>query len=161
MSLRHEKFITGIIMKISTKIILLTIFVLYFNLTYIQAQIRYWNQTTSFTNNSILSLSCDKKGNLYAGTSGDGVYHSIDKGLTWNRFSSGLNDLTVNYIAINKKGYVFIETGSGGGIMATYGGVYRSTDHGVNWQFCGSPGTARGLAINSEDQIFAARIILQ
>ncbi len=142
--------------KIEMRFFLILLTTFCFHISNVQAQINYWQQTTEFTNKPILSLAFDNEENLYAGTDGDGIYHSTDEGKTWIRFSNGLNDLTVNYIAINKKGYVFVETGSGGGIMATYGGVYRSTDNGINWQFIGSPGTARGLAINSKDQIFAA-----
>jgi len=145
-----------ICMKIAVRLILIFTTILYFNFSIVQAQINFWQQTTDFTNKPILSLAFDKKGNLYAGTEGDGIYHSTDKGKTWIRFSSGLNDLTVRHIAINLKDYIYVGTGSGGGIFASSGGVFRSTNEGIDWKYVGVSGTSSGVVVNSKDQLFAA-----
>jgi photosystem II stability/assembly factor-like uncharacterized protein len=71
---------------------------------------------------SVLSLVVTDN-NIFAGTSGGGVYFSTDYGSTWNAVNNGLNNTTVNALA-----------GSGNNIFAgTSGGVYLSIDNGTTW----------------------------
>ena len=61
---------------------------------------------------------------LVAGTSGGGVFHSTDHGMTWERWTTGLNQAEgINAFAV-----------SGDSLFAgTNRGVYLSMDHGSTW----------------------------
>jgi hypothetical protein len=55
----------------------------------------------------IYSLYVTKKGVLYAGTSGRGVYYSTDTGLTWQPFMNGMGQYEeVNDLKTNPAGYL-------------------------------------------------------
>jgi photosystem II stability/assembly factor-like uncharacterized protein len=62
--------------------------------------------------------------NLFAGTWGNGVYLSTDKGTSWNEVNSGLIDLQVNSLAL-------MGTNLFAGTVSS--GVFLSTDNGKSW----------------------------
>jgi len=62
---------------------------------------------------------------LLAGT-GEGLFESIDNGLTWSKINGDFSNYQIRDILILNNGYIFI---------ATIGiGVYLSIDNGVTWQ---------------------------
>jgi ligand-binding sensor domain-containing protein len=63
-------------------------------------------------------------GYLYAGTYGDGVFRSEDKGITWMWANSGLTCDTLSAFA-SDSAYLFAGTFGGG--------VFRSSDNGQSW----------------------------
>ena len=62
--------------------------------------------------------------NLFAGTSGNGVYRSTNDGIDWTEINSGMTTKSVNALAI-----------SGTNIIAgtVLSGIFISTDNGTNW----------------------------
>ena len=90
--------------------------------------------------------------NIFAGTSGGGVFRSTDNGTSWTAVNSGL-PITSDYPFI-----VSDFTASGDNIFAaTEKGVFRSTDNGTSWTISDSSFSieTRSLAL-SGDNIFAA-----
>jgi len=67
--------------------------------------------------------------NLFAGTSGGGVFLSTDDGTTWNPVDNGLTNNVVFALTsiVNGTGDTSLYAGTGGS------GVFRSTDNGANW----------------------------
>lgn len=63
---------------------------------------------------------------VYAGSYGQGVFKSVDGGLTWQSINNGISNLFIQTISL---------TPDGGTLYAgTYGsGIFRSTDGGANW----------------------------
>ncbi|MCH7800623.1 MAG: hypothetical protein IIC24_03660 [Chloroflexi bacterium] len=97
------------------------------------SETRQWNQgknsgfpVRNVNKLDMNSLAADSKGNIFAGTSGDGVYRSSDGGNTWETVNTGLTKKSVNCL--------LVEDG-GGSIYAgtSNGGVYRSTNQGGQW----------------------------
>ena len=121
-----------------------------------------WTATNNgLTNQNVLSLTANSN-ILYAGTSGSGIFQSTSNGEYWIAVSNGLGNNTVKSL-LSKGSSVFAGTSSGvyvttnnGGVWTasglpyidvrilylngsdilagTYGGgVYLSTDNGINW----------------------------
>ena len=85
------------------------------------AQWEKTNGPNSLTSN-VVSISLVGS-NIYAGTSGQGVYFSKNNGSDWSSINSGLTDP-----------YVFYITTIGSSIYtATRAGIYLSTNEGGNW----------------------------
>jgi photosystem II stability/assembly factor-like uncharacterized protein len=90
------------------------------------AQENFWQTTGGPFAGQIKSLAADTKGNLYAGTTGYGIFKSIDNGITWANSSNGVVNGVVQTMAVNSVGYIFAGTDGNG--------IFRSTDSGVSWQ---------------------------
>ncbi|HET7153268.1 MAG TPA: T9SS type A sorting domain-containing protein [Candidatus Kapabacteria bacterium] len=91
---------------------------------------------------------------FYAGT-GNGVYVSVDSGLTWSSlYNHAISPTNVYGIAIDAQGNVF---------AASDYGIYASSDSGTTWSVIDqglttsiqSPG-GTALTINADDYLFAA-----
>lgn len=64
---------------------------------------------------------------IYAGTWGNGVFKSIDGGLTWKKSSNGLGDLLINSLAIDPQNPKILYAG-------TYNDeIYKTTNAGETW----------------------------
>jgi len=64
---------------------------------------------------------------VYAGTISEGVFKSLDGGVTWSQTSAGLVNLTVNALAVDPATPATVYAG-------TTAGVYRSTNAAANWR---------------------------
>jgi len=72
---------------------------------------------------------------IYVGAPSGGVWKSLDNGLKWTEYSSGLVRLGVSSIVINPSNpdIIYIGTGDKNGGDAPGYGVWRSLDGGVTW----------------------------
>jgi hypothetical protein len=91
---------------------------------------------------------------VYAGTVSEGVFKSLDAGITWSLASTGLVNLTVNALAVDPLSPVTVYAG-------TAAGVYRSTNAATNWRsFSSGIGSQdiRALVLDpvSPDTLYAA-----
>lgn len=103
-----------------------------------------WSQT-GLKDISVLALTLDTQGNLFAGTT-DGVFRS-DDGDMWTRIN-GLDSVTVSSLTISPDGELFAGT--------WYDGIYRFSEN--DWIDLTSDFSIRGESItfNSEGDLFAA-----
>ncbi|MEA5513578.1 putative baseplate assembly protein [Nodularia sp. UHCC 0506] len=62
---------------------------------------------------------------LFVGTSGAGIFRSIDNGDKWKSVNIGITNLTIQTLYIDARGYILAGTPGGG--------VYSSKDNGENW----------------------------
>jgi len=78
---------------------------------------------------SILAVAVNPltPGIVHAGTSGDGVFRSVDGGNTWTPTNTGLTNLIVAALAINPLDTAVVYAGTTGG------GIFRSLDGGISW----------------------------
>jgi photosystem II stability/assembly factor-like uncharacterized protein len=77
-----------------------------------------------------ISPSFSSDSTLYLSSDGDGVYKSIDGGLSWHHVSTTLTHLNVGLMAISPA-YSVDHTLFAAG---TEGGIYRTTDGGETWR---------------------------
>ena len=79
----------------------------------------------------------------YMGTTGGGIYKTVDDGITWKNISDGfLKTGTVGAIAVSESNPNIVVVGMGEhaarGVMTSMGdGVYKSTDAGKTWKHIG------------------------
>ncbi|MBT8297177.1 MAG: glycosyl hydrolase, partial [Maribacter sp.] len=79
----------------------------------------------------------------YMGTTGGGIWKTVDDGITWKNVSDGfLKTGTVGDIAVSESNPNIVVVGMGEhaarGVMTSMGdGVYKSTDGGKTWQHMG------------------------
>jgi photosystem II stability/assembly factor-like uncharacterized protein len=118
-----------------------------------------WTQIGQGLPESLLSLAIDplESTTLYAGTL-EGIYKSVDGGLTWNRSSSGLPAGHVVSLVIHPADPDVIYAGLADtsrdsttpGLSPSDFGVYRSTDGGATWSRFGEglpPALFNGLLV--------------
>jgi len=108
----------------------------------------FWQQTNGPFGGVIRAFTINSTGDIFAGTSGGGVFRSTDNGGSWIAVNNGLTSGVIFALAINSSGHIF----AGGG------GVFRSTDNGGSWTAVNSGLTnfsVQALAINASGQIFA------
>ncbi|MFC0438139.1 glycosyl hydrolase [Kutzneria buriramensis] len=91
---------------------------------------------------------------LYAASASGGLWRSTDAGRTFTAAWPQDSTQAMGAVAVAPNGTVYVGTGEpnpGGGSVTYEGtGVYRSTDHGANWQQVGLPdsGTIGAIAID-------------
>lgn len=91
-----------------------------------------WVQTNGLPNNNIVALAVSPNGagaiNLFAGTSGFGVYRSVDNGASWTAANTGMTSTPISSLAV-------APYGAGGSILfaATFANVFHSIDNGTSW----------------------------
>jgi photosystem II stability/assembly factor-like uncharacterized protein len=102
------------------KLIPILILVSFFALNEAIAQ---WVVTNVPSNVTVQSIATND-GNIYAGTDGNGIYHSTDGGANWSQLSTGLTTQKVTAIGFSGP-YIFVGTNGNG--------VYRSSDQGGSW----------------------------
>jgi len=82
---------------------------------------------------------------VYAGFSTGGVFKSTDMGSTWFPIFDSLAVLTIGDIAVDPQNtdVIYVGTGEANGGHNNFpgGGVFKSVDAGVSWQFLGLEGT--------------------
>ena len=71
-----------------------------------------WNRISSITGKQITCFLLNDTAGYYAGTS-DGVFVSMDRGVTWHSANDGLTELNVNSIFLDRQGNVYAGTDSG------------------------------------------------
>jgi photosystem II stability/assembly factor-like uncharacterized protein len=82
-------------------------------------------------------------GDSVQGSSGDGMYKSVDAGKTWAHI--GLEDTTkINKILIDPKDPSVVVASTQGDASHTGAGIYRTTDGGMTWQNVLRPENANG-----------------
>jgi len=62
-------------------------------------------------------VAANIRNTLYAGTSGDGVYKSLDGGVSWVKFNDGLSNLRIRALVKTNTLYA-----------ATAGGIFKLVD---------------------------------
>ena len=107
---------------------------------------------TKYLNSEVSCFATNPAGQIYAGT-GQGILSSTDNGDTWtilsNQIEGGVASLLVD------SGDVMYG-GSNSVIPSNAGGLYRSTDQGLNWTRIASPGpTIAPLAMLPNGYIYA------
>ena len=75
----------------------------------------------------------------YMGTTGGGVWKSIDGGQSWKNISDGFFGGTIGAIAVAESNNNIIYAGTGentlrGNVSSGYGGVFKSVDGGKTWE---------------------------
>jgi len=69
---------------------------------------------------------------------GTGIFKSVDGGATWNPINNGLKNLYVGSLYISPVDSNTLLAGTGYAMSDDEGGgIYRSTDGGLNWQYMG------------------------
>jgi photosystem II stability/assembly factor-like uncharacterized protein len=104
----------------------------------------------NIANTSFWDIKIDSNGGIYLAGAGTGVYKSANAGITWEKLSTGLNNLDLRSLAINASGHLFAGTWGGG--------VFRSTDDGAHWAPINTGLTdfnVRCLAISPNGDIYA------
>jgi photosystem II stability/assembly factor-like uncharacterized protein len=101
---------------------------------------------------TVYSLTKDSEGTLFAGTKDNGVYKSIDNGLTWVQINYGLYSKNIFRVKTVYNNLLFACSESGGGI-------YRSSNLGESWEITGvTSGTINRAIIKETGDIFAATL---
>jgi len=114
----------------------------------------FWQQTSGPYEGHIEAFAINANGHIFAGTSGDGVLHSMDNGASWTQVNAGLTNTFVRALAINGSGHIFAGTFNDG--------VFRSTNNGNSWAQVNTGLTntdVRALAINASGHIFAGTFV--
>lgn len=73
----------------------------------------------------VLALAANSRGDLLAGTAGDGLYRSGDQGASWSPANTNLTNLMVHALLADAQGLLFAG--------ATEGMIFRSVDQGESW----------------------------
>ena len=81
------------------------------------------------TGSGIQSLAADPNdpATVYAGSYSDGLYVSVNGGVSWIASNAGLADLNVSAIAVSPSNPSILYA------VGFYSGVYKSSDKGANW----------------------------
>ena len=80
---------------------------------------------------SLRCVAVDPSGDLFLGTA-DGIYRSLDGGVTWKLARRGLQQSEILTLAAGPHGSLYAGTAAGG--------VYRSTDRGEIWELANGAG---------------------
>lgn len=100
---------------------------------------------------------------LHAGSASTGAYRATDGGQNWERISSGLDmvpgvALRVTALAVDEQdpNHVVAATAYGVGSRLARGGIYESTDAGLNWtKLSEADGLVKSLTLN-QGVVYAA-----
>ena len=98
----------------------------------------------------VLAFVTDQNGYVFAGTSGAGIFKSIDHGSSWTQMNNGLTDLSIDAMTLRLQDELFAGTRNSG--------VFYSPDDGLQWfqRSAGLPDSRIGsLAANSAGTLFA------
>jgi photosystem II stability/assembly factor-like uncharacterized protein len=82
-----------------------------------------WTQNNS-TEVDVSSMACDKTGNIFVGSTVNGLFRSSDHGLDWMITNGGINTSSINSLAVDSMGVIYITTDMG---------VFRTTNNGLHW----------------------------
>jgi photosystem II stability/assembly factor-like uncharacterized protein len=121
-----------------------------FNLGNVAVAQDFWEQTTGPKDGGgdfefVYTVAFDSQGYLFAGSAGNGLYRSTDKGLTWEHVLT--EPQIVWRIAVNSNDVIFACTDQEG--------IYRSTDSGDTWEHIFEDGIwITSIAFDQNDKIF-------
>ena len=116
------------------------------------SQDNFWEQTNGPYGGWGSPIAIDSSGNIFIGSTGEGIFKSTDNGYSWVKINNGLNInmLYFSSIIFNTKGYVFI---------CASDGIYRSSNKGDEWIRANNGITyywdLYTLSTNSKGDIFA------
>ncbi len=91
----------------------------------------YWHANPSPSLLDVRVLAVDSSDNIFAAIWGDGIYKSANKGLTWQKINSGLTNLYVNCIEIQKNGTIYAGTMGGGVFVSINGSSWSQKNNGL------------------------------
>jgi len=112
----------------------------------------FWQKSSGLLGGPIYSLAINSRGHVFAGTNGNKVFRSTDKGRTWVQLGVGLTNPVVLSIAVSKT------DDSNEHLLAGTSGIFRSTDGGDHWTELNtglSNATVFSLCITPRKDIFA------
>ena len=110
-----------------------------------------WNNvSTSMPNaNTCIQVRTNSGGDIFAGTSENGIFFSSNNGVSWAARNTGLNDLNITSIEIDNTGKLY---------AGTKNGLFVSINNGASWT-AANPGIAhpwiQTMHIVSDNKIFA------
>ena len=105
----------------------------------------FWEKTAWPDTITIYSLAINSSGDIFAGTSMNGVLRSTDNGNNWTNL--GIMNYDIHTVAISSNGDIY-------SAAFQWGGIFRSTDNGNNWINLGLYHFDYSIAINSNGDIF-------
>lgn len=148
MNSRKQKHLSSKATRAYLRYFLLLVLIYSTHATYAQ-----WLRTDNGISGANVSSLAGSGANLFAGTSGGGIFISADGGTSWSAANTGLNAL--NVMALTVSGSSLLAGTLGGA------GVYVSTNNGSTWSASNSglaSGAARCFAINGS-HVFAGTIL--
>ncbi len=105
----------------------------------------------------VLSLAFDSQKNLYAGTLSDGVFKTTDMGQSWTQSQEGIYRQQILRIKINENDDIFVCGEGDGGWAYTDGGVFISTNGGVDFMQTGLPiSNVKNIVFSGDSLIIAS-----
>ncbi|MEO6047055.1 MAG: hypothetical protein ABIQ57_06245, partial [Candidatus Kapaibacterium sp.] len=109
-----------------------------------------WRNLPTGSGAALTSIAADSANSIMVGTTGDGVFRSVDGG-PWRSANIGLKDSRIVRLAASPAGYL---------LVATESGIFRSIDHGASWQFSiGNPaGKIFSIAFDSVGTAYAGGV---
>lgn len=102
----------------------------------------FWEQTAGPDTTTIWSLVINTDGDIFAGTSMDGVFRSTNNGASWTNL--GISNYDIRSMAVSSNGDILLTTDP-------FGGIFRSTDNGNNWTNLGFTHYDKSIAINNSN----------
>lgn len=91
-------------------------------------------------------------GNLYTGTWGQGVYLSMDKGISWVAKNNGLpSGFDVFDLAVNNTNFY----------VCGIGGIFHSSDNANTWENISLPGIVQAISIIAKGDTILSSIVTQ
>lgn len=111
------------------QVLLIFLTFILFNINQTAISQDFWEQTVGPKDGSdnyefVYTVAFNSQGTMFAGTAGNGLYRSTDKGTTWEHVIS--DPLIIWKIGVNSNDVIFACTDQEG--------IYRSTDGGDNWE---------------------------
>ena len=116
-----------------------------------------WIQTLTITTTAaVFSIREDLDGILYAGVTnfmgGEGIYHSINQGESWDYF--GLSNVYVTSLSVNSNNELFAGAQGHQYLFEAGSGVYKYDKESQGWIQLKDSLTVATMVINSEDEIY-------
>src|SRR5258708_718374 len=103
---------------------LAAILAIFYIIAFVPDAMSQWVRTNGPYGSSITCFAIDN-GNIFAGTSSDGIFLSTDNGASWKRADNGLPDSSTNIYSFGVIGTsVFTSTAKG---------LFVSRNHGALW----------------------------
>lgn len=109
---------------------------------------RTWRRGGSIGNSAVIGLAIDGR-ILYAATSWNGLFESIDAGVSWKPVSSGVPAKSFGAVAIDPRHPSTVYAGATSSFLSAHGTLLKTDDGGVTWRMlAGVPWAVQSLAID-------------